>query len=187
MDPASGGATPEPLPIEPVPVAPPRRGGSAWAWVAASAVGAIVLLAALPVFLPGGGGEPSPAFPLRDIHWHAEVEVTVSGRPASLGPVPAGHPFVGLPWLHHHGDGTAHIESSNFPGGAFTRPEQISLGAFFDAIGVLLTREQVCLPDGSGCANGRKFRVEVFVNGARKPDFRNYTLRDGDLIQVRAE
>lgn len=131
--------------------------------------------------------EPPLAFPLQDLHWHAAMEVTVHGNPVDLGPVPPGANYVGLPWLHHHGDNTAHIESFNFPGGEFTSPRQISLGAFFNSIGVLLTREQVCFPDGTGCANGKRFRVEVSVNDAPRADFLNYTLRDRDRVQIKVE
>ncbi len=148
---------------------------------------AVALLAILLAPVPVVVQESSPAFPLRDVHWHARLEVTVHGNPVDLGPIPPGANYVGFPWLHHHGDNTAHIESFNFPGGAFTDPQQISLGAFSSAIGVLLTKEQVCFPDGTGCANGKKFQVEVFVNGVRKADFLNYTLRDRDLVRIKAE
>ncbi|MEM3086851.1 MAG: hypothetical protein QXT68_06910 [Halobacteria archaeon] len=186
--PPPGGSPPTPPPPTGPPPSPPPLRGSLWRWGAL--IGGAAGAALVALWLSPGAvvvGEAPLSFPLEGIHWHAAIEVRVHGHPVDLGPVPPGAVLVGQPWLHHHGDNTAHIESFNFPGGAFTRPGQISLGAFFDAIGVLLTREQVCFPDGTGCANGKRFKVEVFVNGGRKADFLNYTLRDRDVVEIRAE
>jgi hypothetical protein len=120
-------------------------------WVAAE-VGLIVLM--LPVAVGSGVAvyESSTAWRGESVHWHADLTVIVDGEHQNLidprnfcdGILCPFSNHTGTASVHEHGDGRIHIH------GPVQRPQDATLGAFFDAVGGQLTGEQLVFPTNDG-------------------------------------
>ncbi len=130
-------------------------------------------------------GLPDKAFTDGPVHWHARLNVKICGQfrelPESKGLTAHGKSAVGTPLLHHHHDGTAHIE------GRVLRPEDISLGAFFDAIGGKFSETEIFDKKNGDLCGEKPGSVKLNVNGSLNMEWKNYVLKDGDQIGIEFE
>ena len=114
-------------------------------------------------------------------HLHAQISSVICGQKLVLPASPGA--------IHSHGDGQIHIH----PGGERDAGENANLGRFFDNSGMTLNSSVIQFPrqervyqNGEACPDGTLGAVRVLVNGKdRIEDFRTYTPRDGDRIEVR--
>lgn len=129
---------------------------------------------------------PERAYTTSPVHWHAKVSVEICGQarelPSDNALTAHGKGAVGIPLLHHHYDGLAHIE------GMVLRPEQITLGAFFDAIGGKFSDTEIFeKKNGDACGDGKEGIVKILINDTEVVGARDYVLQDGDDIAVKFE
>src|SRR3989344_2631302 len=110
------------------------------------------------------------------VHWHATVNVFICDIEIEL-PRPSGENELGSPLLHTHEDGLIHIE------GKVWKKEDITLGKYFEAIGLKFTNEQILnYKNGDLCKNGNG-KVKLFVDGQENFELNNYVVRDGDKYE----
>lgn len=129
---------------------------------------------------------PPQAYTSGPVHWHARVNVKICGEsrelPADKALEAHGKSAVGEPLLHHHHDGIAHIE------GTILRPEEITIGRFFDVIGAKFSNTEIFeKTNGDQCSDGKVGKVKTTANSESLTEPRDYVLRDGDLIEVEFE
>lgn len=123
-------------------------------------------------------------FPTRgSVHWHADVAISTCDHDRDdllrLGSQ-QGH--VGGTVLHTHGDGKIHVE------GLVSKPDQISLGKFFDAVKLTFDRDRLLDYGTSGKTCGNETgSVKMTVNGEPNEAYREYVFTDGDRIELRYE
>ncbi len=140
---------------------------------------AVIVLAALGIFgwwlstLEFSGGTYSNGH----VHWHAALLLEVCGEPRDLpaevgSGLAHGQGMAGTPLMHHHHDGTIHIE------GIIQKPEDIALGKFTDSIGLAFDSDTLMeKTNGDECSPGEPGQVKMSVNGVPNTDFRNYVLK----------
>jgi len=116
-----------------------------------------------------------PIIPLNQpIHAHAYVDIFICGKQWDLPRAEqgmgdmGGEKFRGIPLLHTHDDNTIHLE------GVVRNRQQVSLGAFFDAIGVPFDTTKVFNTTNGDLCNGKQGSWKMYVNGKQTNDFRNY-------------
>ncbi len=124
----------------------------------------------------------------RNIHWHALLDIQICGEKRNLplskgGNTVHGQSFLGEPLIHTHDDNVIHVE------GTVLKPEDISLGTFFDAIEVPFSETQLFeKKNGDVCAGGtdkmtnttatgKPGAVKMFVNSKPSTEFRNYGIK----------
>lgn len=112
----------------------------------------------------------------RGIHWHADLIITIKGKPVEipsnigLGPVHAD--------MHTHTvNDQIHIEIRRA-----VRREDTRLGNFFDIWGKEFTSQ--CL---LGSCNGPEGMLTMLVNGQENKEFENYRIQDRDRIELQYE
>lgn len=124
---------------------------------------------------------PTGPFTSEPVHWHADLAIYLCGE-RKLIPAPFGEEPLGLPLLHTHTDRRIHIE------GQILKKEDIALGKFFDAIGVDFSETSIMdFKNDSQCNNGKPNKVSMTVNGQPNSEFRNFSPKDGDSIEIRYE
>lgn len=109
------------------------------------------------------------------VHWHADVEVFVCGRETGLkDPVGWWNNKIGTATLHEHNDKRIHLE------GVVLKPQDASLGEFFDVIGGGLTQNSLSVPTNEGlltvqngeiCEGKGTGEVQVFVYRTDQEDY----------------
>lgn len=110
----------------------------------------------------------------RDVHWHANIELNVCGVPKELpcdtkgSGVVHGKEFCGETLMHHHFDGTLHIE------GVIPTKEDIMLGRFFDKIGIPFAADKLLNMTNGDLCNGVPGVVKMYVNDIASTAFRDY-------------
>ena len=119
-------------------------------------------------------------FPLNNIHWHAIPQITLCGEEKPI-PTPGPGLHLGNTLFHTHEDAQIHIE------GTVAGPEQITLGGFFDKIGVKFSSTEIMGRKNGDICNGVPGTVQLFVNGSLNAEFRDYVVRDKDKIQIMFE
>ncbi len=116
-----------------------------------------------------------------EVHWHTSIDLFVCGEKRDdlnkLGKVQ----HVGGSLLHTHGDGIAHIE------GRILKQEDITLGKFFDNVGLKFSDSQILDKKNGDSCNENPGKVKMLVNGQENTDFRNWVLKDGDAIKIMFE
>ena len=99
------------------------------------------------------------------VHWHADFEIFVCGKPLDIKSPENILNRVGTSVLHEHGDNRIHIE------GVLLRVEDASLGRFFRVIGGYLTGSSLAVPTDKGlvtanngdlCPDGSPGVLQVF-------------------------
>lgn len=130
-------------------------------------------------------GLPEKPYTDRPVHWHAKINVEICSQsielPESKTLTAHGRSAVGTGLLHHHHDGIAHIE------GRVLRPEDISLGAFFDAIDGKFSETEIFDKKNGDTCGDKQAGVKLYVNGVKNTEWRNYVLRDSDEIEIKFE
>ena len=120
-------------------------------------------------------------FPLGSIHWHAIPIIEICGEQRAFQ-VPASNQHLGSNLLHTHQDAKIHVE------GIVSTPSQITLGLFFDNIGVKFSQTEIMdKKNGDTCPNGKTGELTMTVNGIPNTEFRDYLVKDGDAIQIKFE
>ncbi len=116
-------------------------------------------------------------FPLGNIHWHATPLIEICGEKKST-PVPLTNRHLGSNLLHTHEDSLIHIE------GNVQSPEHITLGKFFDGIAVKFSETKIMNKTNGDLCNGNKGKVKMLVNGKENFEFRNYVIKEKDVIKI---
>lgn len=78
------------------------------------------------------------------VHWHADFELWICGEKQTLPTSQFPSNKIGTPLLHHHNDYRMHIEGTVFSW------EEVTLRAFFDAIGGTLGQTYIGIPQEDG-------------------------------------
>lgn len=117
------------------------------------------------------------------VHWHAELRVFICGEKISVPKeLPQGEHHLGLPLLHTHADGLIHIE------GQIWKKEDITLGAYMNAINVPFSNDTIMEYKNDGmCNDGKSNKIKMLVNGEENLEYRNYVVKDKDKIEIRYE
>lgn len=126
------------------------------------------------------------------VHWHADFEIWVCDKKIEFVDPKGMSNHVGTPLLHEHNDNRIHIE------GVVMDKRDISLGAFFDAVGGSLSNTGMQIPtddglisvqDGNKC-NGEPANLYVFVNGRLIDNPKDHVISPyeevppGDIIKI---
>lgn len=114
------------------------------------------------------------------VHWHATVRVFTCGIEREL-PKPSGEDELGSPLLHTHEDGLIHIE------GKIWKKEDITLGKYFEVIGLRFTDEQILNYKNEDLCKNRNGKVKLFVDDQENFELNNYVIKDGDKYEIRFE
>ncbi|MBI4175516.1 hypothetical protein HY523_02770 [Candidatus Berkelbacteria bacterium] len=145
--------------------------------------GAVVILVGIVLI---AGKSSAPTFTGSDndivseigIHWHPNLTITINGAkqeiPSNIGL--GGASVMGMEPLHTHDvSGQIHAE---FPTGPI-RAGQLKLGAFFEQWGTTFTKDQIL--DATTTDGGT---LTMTVNGEPNTDYENYSMQDGDTIEI---
>ncbi|MBI5391766.1 hypothetical protein HZB00_02065 [Candidatus Woesearchaeota archaeon] len=127
--------------------------------------------------------KPAEGYTSGPVHWHAYPTVMVCGEEKTL-PYPAPSQHLGNPLLHTHAppENYAHIE------GQIYNKDDITLGKYFDAIGVKFSNTGILEKrNGEKCGNGKPGQVRMSVNGVPNTELRNHVLADGEKILITFE
>ncbi len=106
------------------------------------------------------------------VHWHADYEIWNCGRQVSLIKPKSLMNRIGTPIFHEHGDNRIHVE------GIVYKTSDVSLHAFFTAIGGMLREASLALPtdeglveiDNGDLCNGKPGMLQVFLYRVINPD-----------------
>lgn len=126
------------------------------------------------------------------VHWHADYEIWICEEEIDLEDPKLPLNRIGTYVLHDHGDNRIHIE------GVVLDKRDVSLGAFFHAIGGKLSKEEMIVPTNQGLieasegdlCDGSPGKLYVFVKGKLVEDHSTYviqpyeTIPPGDTIKV---
>ncbi|MBI4399830.1 hypothetical protein HY570_03695 [Candidatus Micrarchaeota archaeon] len=114
------------------------------------------------------------------VHWHANVTIETCGLQVDLPRIPSGASHLGNDLLHTHDDNVIHVE------GVVKSDNDIKLGAFFDAIKVPFSENQIYnFKNGEGCsANSSPGKVKMLVDGKENTEFRNHVVKDQEDIII---
>ena len=101
------------------------------------------------------------------LHWHPELKITVKGKEQII-PANVGLGAVHNPIHTHDSSGIIHLEFSGL-----VREDDLKLSNFFEIWG----------------KDFREFGVSLtmYVNGEKNEEFENYSMKDGDKIELRYE
>ncbi len=114
--------------------------------------------------------EEVPGF--RAVHWHARLDMYACGAELRL-PLNRGTPL-----LHTHKDPhKIHIE------GLVPEGKSVTLGEFMDAVEVPFSSTQLLeYQNDNSCPDEEPDTLYMTVNGQENAAFRDYEIRDGDVI-----
>lgn len=149
-----------------------------------SIMGAVLLLGIVLVLGSGlfSSGSPDPdgsgiTFPTPNVHWHASVNASVCGETFIMPLAPIRDHL-----LHTHEDRLIHVE------GIASSPDQITLGRFFQLVGVTFTSQTF---NGTSvediCPNGEAAEMVFLVNGQPSDEYENRVVRDEDVYTIHLE
>jgi len=114
------------------------------------------------------------------VHWHATISVFTCGEEIDM-PTPFGDDHIGSPLLHTHSDKLIHVE------GKVWKKEDITLGKYFEVIGLKFTDEQILnYKNGDLCGDGPG-EVKLWVNEEENFELSNYVIKDDDEYKLRFE
>lgn len=110
------------------------------------------------------------------LHWHAKLSIYIKGEKREV-PEGVGLGAVEQPVHTHDASGAVHME---FPG--VVKKDDLKLGQFFKIWGKEF--DSSCIFDK---CNGEDGKVKMLINGQESQEFGNYSMRDGDQIEIRYE
>lgn len=147
--------------------------------------GSVVIVAALVVYgitsLVKSGGTYSRG----QVHWHADLKVTVCGEDIPLpkptgGGIVHGESFVGTPFMHLHDEPMIHIE------GTVKSAEDITLGKFMEIIRLnFKDTELLDKKNGDSCPDGTAGKVELLVNGQPNEELTQHVIVEGEEYEIK--
>ena len=115
-----------------------------------------------------------------EVHWHATISVFTCGDEIDM-PNPFGDNHIGSPLLHTHSDKLIHIE------GKVWKKEDITLGKYFEALGLKFTNEQILNYKNGDLCNNKPGEVKLWVNEEENSELSSYVIKDGDEYKLRFE
>lgn len=110
------------------------------------------------------------------LHWHYDLAIFIKGEKQEI-PADIGIGFVHQPTHTHDTTGQIHLEFSGL-----VKKDDIKLGKFFEVWGKQFNPD--CIFDKCGGSDGK---VKLLVNDEENNKFENYTVKDGDDIEIRFE
>lgn len=110
------------------------------------------------------------------IHWHSELAIFINGEKQKI-PANVGLGIVHNPMHTHDETGAIHMEFSGLVAEGGLR-----IGEFFKALNKQFNKD--CILE---FCNGPGGNVKMSVNGEPNNDFENYSMKDGDKIEIRYE
>lgn len=136
-------------------------------------IGVILLTLGTWFFISKTSAPDSEVIAQRGLHWHAELNIKIFGEiqdiPANIGLNPFERP------IHtHEPDSIIHMEFSGL-----VKKDDVKLGEFFKIWGK--TFNQNCIFNQ---CTGESGRLKMLVNGVENPEFENYSMHDGDKIEI---
>jgi len=99
-------------------------------------------------------------------HWHANFAVSICGEEQQIR---CGSNLCGIMLTHHHNDNIIHTE-----GQVIMEKEEVSLGKFFDRIGIPFTETQLMDKKNGDLCDGKPGKVKLVVDGKENTELRNY-------------
>jgi hypothetical protein len=143
----------------------------------------IILILILGIIIAGIGiwlflsRSPSPESDILakgGLHWHANLSIKILDQ---VQEIPAGIGLEKLPHkpLHTHDrDNVIHMEFSGL-----AKKDDLRLARFFEIWGEKFNKD--CIFDKCSGPNGQ---LKMLVNGELNPEFENYSMKDGDKIEI---
>lgn len=107
------------------------------------------------------------------IHWHPRLSIKIKGEEVEM-PANLGLGAVHNPIHTHENDGVLHLEFSGL-----VLKDHVKLGEFFKVWGKEYNRN--CIFDY--CA-GEDGKLRMLVNGKESTAYGNYSMKDGDVIEI---
>lgn len=107
------------------------------------------------------------------IHWHSNISITIKGEKVDI-PTNIGIGAVHNPMHTHESDGTIHMEY-----GGLVHEKDVLLGNFFKTWGKDFSSEGIM-----GSINGEDGVLRMTVNSIENSEFENYSIKDGDRIEI---
>ncbi len=107
------------------------------------------------------------------IHWHPKISISINGEDVEI-PANIGIGAVHSPMHTHDTDGVIHMEY-----GGLVRAKDILLGNFFKTWGKEFSSGGIM-----GKINGKDGTLKMTVNGVENSEFENYSMKDGDIINI---
>ncbi len=120
------------------------------------------------------------------VHWHADLKVTVCGEdyplPKPTGGSVHGQPFVGSILMHLHNEPQIHVE------GTIKKAEDITVGKFMEGIGLNFKETELLdKKKGDLCPDGKAGTVKLLVNGKESLELARKVIMDGEEYELRFE
>lgn len=107
------------------------------------------------------------------IHWHSNISIIIKGEKVDI-PTNIGIGAVHSPMHTHESDGTVHMEYSGL-----VRAKDVLLDNFFKTWGKDFNSKGIM-----GNINGKDGVLRMTVNGVENSEFENYSIKDGDTIEI---
>ncbi len=110
------------------------------------------------------------------LHWHANLAINIKGGNQEI-PADVGLAGVHQPIHTHDANGTIHMEMNGL-----VKKEDLKINRFFEIWSKQFNSN--CIFDK---CNGVDGKVKMFINGQESQEFENYSMRDGDSVEIRYE
>lgn len=129
-------------------------------------IGVIVLLAVFGMYKVVNNIKSFQPYYEGFFHWHANFDVYMCGEKQEIR-CPGS--MCGIMLTHHHNDNLIHTEGS-----LIAKKEDVSLGKFFDRIGITFTETQLMDKKNGDLCNGNPGKAKLVVNGKENNELRDY-------------
>ena len=151
-------------------------------------VGITLIAIALLIYGISSIAKSSGTYSPGQVHWHADLKITVCGeniplpKPTAGGGTVHGESFIGIPFMHLHDEPQIHIE------GTIKKAEDITLGRFMDVIGMnFKDTELLDKKNGDLCPGGKAGIVKLRVNGKESSELTRHVIVDGEEYEIKFE
>ncbi len=118
------------------------------------------------------------------VHWHANLKITVCGKevplpkPTAGGNIVHGEAFVGIPFMHLHHEPKIHIE------GTVKEAEDITLGKFMGVIGMKFTDTELLDKKNGDLCGEKEGKVKLMVDGRESLELEKRVIKDGERYEI---
>jgi hypothetical protein len=119
-----------------------------------------------------------------EIHWHADLTITICGEDYALPEadptkIAHGEPYAGTSLVHIHTGNTIHVE------GTVQEVEDISLNKILEVFEITFTDTQIVdSSNGDLCPDGSEGTVQLLVNGIPSGELSGKSLVDDDEYEI---